>query len=178
MPLYATTFMVVTLASIGLPGLCGFIGEFLVLFGSFTSSVLPRAQLLTILATTGVVLGAIYMLWMYQRIFLGSVREEKNRDLPDLNFRESLVFLPIIIFIVWLGVRPAFVLDRLQPSIDRVLAPVISQYHTGPQTATSDDRLKELMVAYDARFQGSQIAPPTSQKLQAPPMVLSLENEP
>jgi NADH-quinone oxidoreductase subunit M len=128
MPLYASAFMIVTLASIGLPGLCGFVGEFLVLFGSFQSSLLPSARLLTVLATTGVVLGAIYMLWMYQRVFFGPLTNEKNRGLPDLTFREGVVLLPIVIFIVWLGVRPGLVLDRMEASIDRVMAPVTQHY--------------------------------------------------
>jgi len=119
------------LASIGLPGLCGFVGEFLVLFGSFKSTLLPHARLLTILAATGVVLGAIYMLWMYQRVFLGPLRNEKNQRLSDLSWRECLVLFPILLFIVWLGVRPGIVLDRLQPSLDRLLAPVTQQYDPG-----------------------------------------------
>jgi NADH-quinone oxidoreductase subunit M len=134
MPFYAAVFMIVTLASIGLPGLCGFIGEFLVLFGSFNSELLPHARLFTILAATGVVLGAFYMLWMYQRVFLGPVRNEHNKGLPDLSLREGLVFMPIVVFIVWLGIHPALVLNRLQPSLDRLLAPVIEQIETRPST--------------------------------------------
>ena len=128
MPLYASAFMFVTLASIGLPGLCGFVGEFLVLFGSFQSELLPSARLFTILATTGVVLGAIYMLWMYQRVFLGRVTNDENRGLPDLSLREGLVLLPIAIMIVWLGVRPGLVLDRVEASIERVMGPVTERY--------------------------------------------------
>ncbi|MCA9753196.1 MAG: NADH-quinone oxidoreductase subunit M, partial [Gemmatimonadetes bacterium] len=128
MPLYASAFMFVTLASIGLPGLCGFVGEFLVLFGSFQSELLPSARLFTILATTGVVLGAIYMLWMYQRVFLGRVTNDENRGLPDLSLREGLVLLPIAIMIVWLGVRPGLVLDRVEASIERVMSPVTERY--------------------------------------------------
>ncbi len=125
MPVYASVFMLVTLASIGLPGLCGFVGEFLVLFGAFASDLLPHARLLAVLAASGVVLGAIYMLWMYQRVFFGPVRNEANQGLPDLSLREGLVMLPILVFIVWLGVRPGLVLDRLQPSLERLLAPVV-----------------------------------------------------
>jgi NADH-quinone oxidoreductase subunit M len=127
MPLYASAFMVVTLASIGLPGLCGFVGEFLVLFGSFQSATLPGARLLTVLATTGVVLGAIYMLWMYQRVFLGPLTNEKNRGLKDVGWREGFVLAPILLFIVWLGVRPGLVLDRVEASIEQVMAPVAAQ---------------------------------------------------
>ena len=124
MPAYAAVFMFVTLASIGLPGLCGFTGEFLVLFGSFASDLLPQARLLVVLSATGVVLGAIYMLWMYQRVFLGKLVHEENRGLPDLSLREWVVLVPIMIFIVLLGVRPAPLLERMEPSIERLLSPV------------------------------------------------------
>jgi len=131
MPVYAVFFMLATLASIGLPGMCGFIGEFLILFGTFGSHTLPHAKLLVVLAATGVVLGAIYMLWMYQRVFLGKLNNEKNQNLPDMNLREAIVLLPIVIFIFWLGVRPGLVLDRLEPSIERLLNPLTEQLNPG-----------------------------------------------
>ena len=124
MPAYATVFMITMLASVGLPGLCGFIGEFLVLLGTFGSEMLPNARLLAVLAATGVVLGAVYMLWMYQRMFLGPLRHEENRGLPDLRGHEWLVLVPLVVFMVWLGVGPNLVLDKIEPSLDRVLAPV------------------------------------------------------
>jgi NADH-quinone oxidoreductase subunit M len=135
MPAFAAAFMLVTLGSIGLPGLSGFVGEFLVLFGSFQSGFLPHARLLAILGASGVVLGAIYMLWMYQRVFLGPSRNEKNHGLPDLSLREVLVLLPIAVFIIWLGVRPGFVLDRLQPSLERVLTPILAEVQEVPRHA-------------------------------------------
>ena len=124
MPAFATVFMFVTLGSIGLPGLCGFTGEFMILFGSFGSTLLPHAKLLVVLASTGVVLGAIYMLWMYQRVFLGRLSNEANRGLPDLNLREWAVLLPIMILIVVLGVKPAPLVDRMTPSVERLLQPL------------------------------------------------------
>jgi NADH-quinone oxidoreductase subunit M len=137
MPLYASTFMLVTLGSIGLPGLCGFIGEFLVLFGSFRSASLPHAQLFTVLAATGVVLGAIYMLWIYQRVFLGRCRNEKNQGLPDLTLREGIVLLPVALFIIWLGIRPGLVLDRLQPALERLLTPLVEQVEQADSVHTT-----------------------------------------
>jgi NADH-quinone oxidoreductase subunit M len=119
--------MIATLASVGLPGLSGFVGEFMVLFGTFGSDLLPHARLFAVLATSGVVLGAIYMLWMYQRVFFGRLANEANEGLPDLNPREVLVMLPIVVFIIWLGVRPGLVLDKLEASVDRVLTPVAEQ---------------------------------------------------
>jgi NADH-quinone oxidoreductase subunit M len=124
MPAYATVFMFVTLGSIGLPGLCGFTGEFMILFGSFGSALLPHAKLLVVLASTGVVLGAIYMLWMYQRVFLGRLDNDDNRSLPDMNLREWAVLLPILILIVVLGVKPAPLVDRMTPSVERLLQPL------------------------------------------------------
>lgn len=127
MPAYAAVFMFVTLASVGLPGLCGFTGEFMVLFGSFGSTLLPHAKLLVVLAATGVVLGAIYMLWMYQRVFLGELTHEENRGVPDLNLREWVVLLPILVFIVVLGVKPAPLVDRMLPSIEALMQPVVQE---------------------------------------------------
>jgi NADH-quinone oxidoreductase subunit M len=124
MPVFATVFMIATLASIGLPGLAGFVGEFMILFGTFNSTAVAHARLMAVLATTGVVLGAIYMLWMYQRVFLGRLKNARNEGLPDLSRRELVVLVPIVVFIFWLGVQPGLVLDRLGPSIEKVLAPL------------------------------------------------------
>jgi len=124
MPAYATIFMIATLASIGLPGLAGFVGEFMILFGTFSSQAVAHGRLLAILAATGVVLGAIYMLWMYQRVFLGKLTNEKNRGLADLSLREMFVLVPLVVFMFWLGVQPGLVLDRLELSIEKVMAPL------------------------------------------------------
>ena len=124
MPAYAAVFLFVTLASISLPGLCGFPGEFMILLGSFGSGLLAHARLLTVLAATGVVLGAFYMLWMYQRVFHGPLTSDANRGLPDLTRREWGVLLPVLLMIVLLGVRPAPLVERVQPSVERLLRPV------------------------------------------------------
>ena len=124
MPLYATFFMIATLASVGLPGLAGFVGEFMILFGTFSSTAVAHARLMAILAASGVVLGAIYMLWMYQRVFFGKLHNAKNEGLADLNLREVCVLLPIVVFMFWLGVQPGLVLDRLELSIEKVMAPL------------------------------------------------------
>jgi NADH-quinone oxidoreductase subunit M len=129
MPAFATVFMITTLASVGLPGLCGFIGEFMILLGTFGSSTLPHARLFTVLAATGVVLGAIYMLWMYQKVFFGALKVEKNRGLPDLSLREYVVLVPLVIFMFWLGVGPGLVLDKVEPSLARVLEPLAVERH-------------------------------------------------
>jgi NADH-quinone oxidoreductase subunit M len=116
LPVYSVIFMVVMLSSIGLPGTNGFIGEFLVLLGAFKHEVWWA-----VLAATGVILSACYMLWMFQRVVFGPVTHEENRKLSDLSFRERLVFAPLLVFIFWMGVAPQPFLDRMQPALDRVL---------------------------------------------------------
>jgi NADH-quinone oxidoreductase subunit M len=117
MPVYSAIFLVVMLSSIGLPGTNGFVGEFLVLLGSFRANVWWAA-----IATTGVILSACYMLWMFQRVIFGPVTHEENRGLADLSLRERLVFAPLLVLIFWMGLMPQPFLDRMQPSLDRMLA--------------------------------------------------------
>jgi NADH-quinone oxidoreductase subunit M len=104
MPLLAIFFMIVTLSSIGLPGLNGFVGEFLILIGAYSSPFL--SGWFAALSSTGVIFAAVYMLWMYQRVFLGENRNPKNSALADLSAREVVVLLPVVLFIVWIGVYP------------------------------------------------------------------------
>jgi NADH-quinone oxidoreductase subunit M len=118
-PVFAAVFIFVTLSSIGLPGLNGFVGEFLILLGAFG----PH-RTAAILATTGVVLGAVYMLWLTQRFLFGPLRHEENRGLTDLTPREGLLLLPILILIVYMGVQPRTLLDRMQPALANALARV------------------------------------------------------
>lgn len=112
-PAFAAVFMIVTLSSIGLPGTNGFIGEFLILLGAFGVN-----KTMTVLATSGVILAACYMLWMYQRVFFGKVTNEKNEIIQDLKTREWAYLIPIIIFIFWIGVYPNTFLRKIQPSVD------------------------------------------------------------
>lgn len=151
MPIYATFFMIATLASIGLPGMAGFIGEFMILFGTFGSATLASAKLMAILAATGVVLGAIYMLWMYQRVFLGKLSNEKNQGLSDLSVREMVVLIPIVVFIFWLGVQPGIILDRVETSIDQILGPLtehmVQPQLENPHHALIDGETGEMMTS-------------------------------
>jgi NADH-quinone oxidoreductase subunit M len=101
MPVFSALLLVVTFSSIGLPGLNGFVGEFLILLGAFQWSR-PAAAL----GTAGIVFAAVYLLWMYQRVVFGEVRHEENRRLPDLNAREIWTLVPILLLIVWIGVYP------------------------------------------------------------------------
>jgi len=114
-PIFAAGFMVVMLSSIGVPGLNGFIGEYLILIGSFLT-----ARWWTVVAAAGVILAALYLLWAYQRVFHGEPDEE-NRHFPELRAREAVVLLPLIGVIVFMGVYPKPVLDRIEPSVDRLV---------------------------------------------------------
>jgi len=100
-PVFSAIFLLVTLSSIGLPGLNGFVGEFLILVGAFQVSR-PFAAL----ATAGIIFAAVYMLWMYQRVVFGEVRHEEVRRLTDLSLREVVTLVPILILVVWIGVYP------------------------------------------------------------------------
>jgi NADH-quinone oxidoreductase subunit M len=116
LPAYATVFMIVTLSSIGLPGTNGFVGEFLILLGAFKTS-----RVLTVFAASGVILAAVYMLWMFQRVMFGKVAGEKNRRLPDLNAREVAYLLPLLVMIFWIGVYPQTFLRKMDASVSAVV---------------------------------------------------------
>jgi NADH-quinone oxidoreductase subunit M len=119
MPVYATFFMIVALSSIGLPFTNGFVGEFLILLGSF-----QRNQVYTIIAASGVILAACYMLWMYQRVIFGKVTKPENERLTDLSAREKLILIPLVIFIFWIGVYPKPFFDRIEPAVKQIMSQV------------------------------------------------------
>ncbi|MBI4594756.1 MAG: NADH-quinone oxidoreductase subunit M [Candidatus Tectomicrobia bacterium] len=115
-PLFAAFFMIVTLSSVGLPGLNGFVGEFLILLGSFQSY-----RVLTILAATGVILAACYMLWMYQRVMFGKLDKPENQSLKDLSARELAYLIPIVAVIFWIGIYPQSFLRKMDASVSNFL---------------------------------------------------------
>ncbi|MGA9529034.1 MAG: NADH-quinone oxidoreductase subunit M [Terriglobales bacterium] len=119
MPKYAAFFLVTVLASIGLPLMNGFIGEFLVLSGAFQAK-----PIYGILAATGVIWSAGYLLWMYQRVFYGQVTHEVNKTLPDLNLREKTALVPIAVAALVMGVAPLLWLGAIDPAVQAALAPV------------------------------------------------------
>jgi NADH-quinone oxidoreductase subunit M len=122
MPHLVAVFLIVTLSSIGLPGLNGFVGEFLILLGAFRWN--PR---MASFAATGVILSAVYMLWMFQRVNYGPVSNEKNARLSDLSVREWAVLVPVVALAILMGVLPNLFLRPIGPSVERML----DQVHQG-----------------------------------------------
>ena len=121
-PAFSALFLVVSLSSLGLPGLNGFVGEFLMLVGAF--QVNPW---LAAVATTGIIFAAVYLLWMYQRVIFGEVTHEENRRLTDLSLREWAVLVPLLVLIVWIGVYPV----RRSPARPR--RPISGAHRPGPE---------------------------------------------
>jgi NADH-quinone oxidoreductase subunit M len=123
MPVYAAIFLIMTMSSIGLPTLNGFIGELLILQGVFVASKIWAA-----FAASGVVLGATYMLYLYQRTMFGKVENPKNEHLLDLSHREFATFAPLLVLAVWMGLYPKPFLDRINTSVQHVVARVNPDY--------------------------------------------------
>ncbi len=131
MPIFAVCFLVVMFSSIGLPGLNGFVGEFLILLGAFESN-----RFFAVLAVFGIILGAVYMLWMYQRVMYGEITHAENRHLPDLSGREIALLVPVILLIVWIGVYPRTFLHPMEATTAHLLGQV---------------RAHKTMLAHDER---------------------------
>ncbi|MGA7613884.1 MAG: NADH-quinone oxidoreductase subunit M [Thermoanaerobaculia bacterium] len=126
MPVYATLMMVAVLSSIGLPGLNGFVGEFLILSGSYQT-----VPVYAIIAASGVILAAIYLLWMMQKVFFGPVTHEENRHVPEIAWNEVLAVAPLMIFIVWIGIHPNTFLSKIEPSVEKLMVTVHTPRATG-----------------------------------------------
>jgi len=119
MPVFSAFFMIVTLSSIGLPFTNGFIGEFLILLGAFKMN-----NIYGIIGATGVIFAACYMLWMYQRVFFGKLTRDENKKLLDLDWREKLILIPIVLLIFWIGIYPKPLFDRIEPAVKQVITQV------------------------------------------------------
>jgi NADH-quinone oxidoreductase subunit M len=150
MPLYATLFVFTTLSSIGLPLLNGFVGEFLIMFGTwntgfhYTFWLFDRLYQLhpwvvTMFAATGVIWASVYMLWMVQRVFFGRVTDERNRRLADLNWREVGLLLPLLALMLYMGAYPRPILQRSRASIEQVRARVVAGETQGTFTAEAQE---------------------------------------
>ncbi|MCL4126409.1 UNVERIFIED_CONTAM: hypothetical protein GTU68_041957 [Idotea baltica] len=139
-PVFSAVFLIFTLSSIGLPLTNGFVGEFLILLGTSQAFSL----LLTALAVSGVILGAVYMLSLYRRTIFGELDEEKNGDLLDLNLREAMVFFPLILMVFFMGLYPSPILRDLEPATTATLETMRAKLDRVPQTiAVSDGEITE-----------------------------------
>jgi len=158
LPVLAFFMAVFTLSSIGLPGLNGFAGEFLLLLGAFQRGWAGSAgawtghyRVISVVAVLGVVLGAWYMLQLVQRVFFGPLREpqpdrpdaEKHAEVRDLTLREVAALVPLVVFVVWIGVQPQFFLSRMEPTLDRLTGDVfevVEATHVDPRVLVVQDR--------------------------------------
>ncbi len=138
MPLYATIFLIVTLASIGLPGTNGFVGEFLILLGTFKANPVYAA-----IGTAGIVLAAVYMLWMVQRVFFGKCDKDENKKLIDLNWREIVLAVPLIIMIFWIGIYPKPFIEKIEPTVNKVIELVKSKNTVDETSKNHPDLLSD-----------------------------------
>jgi NADH-quinone oxidoreductase subunit M len=132
LPRFAVVFLIVMLSSIGLPGLNGFVGELLILLGAFESSRAAAA-----VGTVGIILGAVYMLWMFQRVMFGPLDKPANQSLTDLTRREVAVFAPIVVMIVLMGVWPQPFLRRMEPAVQSYLVRIERKMAAGGGDATN-----------------------------------------
>lgn len=142
MPVFATIFLIVTFSSIGLPGTNGFVGEFLILVGAFESGL----RVFAVFATTGVILAAVYMLWMFQRVMMGKVTNPKNENLKDLSAREVVIMMPLLIFIFWIGVYPNTFLDKMNPALENMIEQVKGKQHIAMMAEGVDQTVTQISV--------------------------------
>lgn len=141
MPLFAVVFLIVTLSSVALPGTNGFIGEFLILLGTWQAN--PG---LAAVSALGVIFGAVYMLWMVQRVFFGPIKNPENEKLQDLNFRELAILAPLVVAIFFMGVYPNFFFSKMGPSIDRFLSRSQGIHSVTPTVTASSGGLLNLVA--------------------------------
>jgi NADH-quinone oxidoreductase subunit M len=145
MPWFSTLFVFASLSSIGLPFLNGFVGEFLILIGMWTSRAVGSPWIVTMLAATGVIWAAVYMLWMLQRVVFGKITNEENASLSDLNSREVGLLVPLLVLMLFMGVYPRVFLDRSQPSVETIRArvstsPAGGSYTTKAKAVVQDEK--------------------------------------
>ncbi|MDQ3636167.1 MAG: NADH-quinone oxidoreductase subunit M [Acidobacteriota bacterium] len=136
MPIYATFFVITTMASIGLPFLNGFVGEFLIMIGMWSSTILAGSwnEIAAMFAGTGVIFAAVYLLWMVQRVFFGKITNPKNRGLLDLNAREIGLMIPLLFLMVFMGVYPKPILDASRDAVVQIQKRVVGETKGGTIT--------------------------------------------
>jgi len=140
MPWFSTLFVIASLSSIGLPFLNGFVGEFLILIGMWTSRAVSNAWIVTMLAATGVIWAAVYMLWMLQRVLFGQVTNPENERLTDLNYRELVLLVPLMFLMLFMGVYPRVFLDRSKASVETIRARVATPPGGGSYTTSNQSK--------------------------------------
>ncbi|MBL8186094.1 MAG: NADH-quinone oxidoreductase subunit M, partial [Blastocatellia bacterium] len=144
MPVYSTIFVITSMSSVGLPFLNGFVGEFLIMVGMWKSSILGVTATVnwnyvaTMLAGTGVIFAAVYLLWMIQRVFFGKVTNDKNRGLKDLDWREIGLIAPLLFLMVFMGVYPKPFLDRSREAVVAIQERVMNQAGGSVEKASKD----------------------------------------
>jgi NADH-quinone oxidoreductase subunit M len=116
MPRYAVVFMLMMMASVGLPGTSGFVGEFLILVGAFQDNTW-----VALLATTGIILGAAYMLWLYRRVVFGKITRDDVKGMLDLTPREVAIFAPLVLVVLWMGIYPSSFLNVTSVSVEALI---------------------------------------------------------
>jgi NADH-quinone oxidoreductase subunit M len=136
-PMFAAMLTIVTFSSIGVPGTNGFVGEFLVLIGSFRTQ-----PVLSVIASTAVIISAGYLLWAIQRILFNSLDKPENEHVPDLNRRELAIMLPLVAAIIWLGVYPAPVLRRMEGAATRFVTSVTDRRNMLDQSVADGRRAR------------------------------------
>jgi NADH-quinone oxidoreductase subunit M len=162
LPWLAFFMLVFTFSSIGLPGMNGFAGEFMILLGMFqmawgqdaAAEGLRQYRIISVLAVSGVVLGAWYMLWMVQRVFFGPLREPQNShgtEVRDLTRREVLALTPLAILVVWIGIQPGFFLKRMGPSLDRLTSPARVTWEDNQLTSRNAPLMNQVSVDRGSR---------------------------
>jgi NADH-quinone oxidoreductase subunit M len=119
MPVYATTFMLFMLASVGLPGTSGFVGEIMVIIGVFQHS-----SWVAFFAATGMILGACYMLWLYRRVVFGALVKEELKRIKDMRLNEVVAFAPLVLLAILMGVYPSIFIDPIMPSVNHLLTQI------------------------------------------------------
>ena len=142
MPVYAFVFMCFMLASVGLPGTSGFIGEFLILLGTFRVSTLE-----CFLAATALFLSVMYMLYLYRRVIFGTITREDLRSMTDLNLREKIVFAPLLLLVLWMGVYPSSFLVPIRASVEHVIARVDAANKPARQASANEEEVSVLVGA-------------------------------
>jgi NADH-quinone oxidoreductase subunit M len=151
MPDYATVFVIVTMSSIGLPTTNGFVGEFMILAGTFMSEMLGKnGPIAATVAALGVILAAVYMLHAVLKMFWGPLTNPDNQDLPDLTARERWALAPLVILIFYIGLFPGRMLADMKPSVDRFATEYMSKLYAGNQNPTVRDLLREDYVPVGA----------------------------